>query len=102
MQGFAALGQNPVGQAAEVQVPTRLYTLALGGGILPETARMDLDSEGQGAGSSELSPAVPAQGQVVGVGGRRWAWWSLDEEGVVAGDSASAEKCRGLFLVFTT
>jgi hypothetical protein len=51
---------------------------------------------------------VPAQGQVVGVGGRRWAWWSLDEEGVVSGDSASAsasasaEKCRGLFLVFTT
>jgi len=65
-----------------------------------------MDSEGQGAGSSELSPAVPAQGQVVGVGGRRWAWWSLDEEGVVAGASASAsasaEKCRGLFLVFTT
>jgi len=61
-----------------------------------------MDSEGQGAGSSELSPAVPAQGQVVGVGGRQWAWWSLDEEGVVAGASASAEKCRGLFLVFTT
>jgi hypothetical protein len=35
MQGFAALGQDPVRQAAEVQVPTRLYTLALGGRDTP-------------------------------------------------------------------
>jgi hypothetical protein len=35
MQGFIALGQDPVRQAAEVQVPTRLYTLALGGRDTP-------------------------------------------------------------------